>query len=75
MEEYQDRATFVHLYGPEPHPVIPGTNFDKGTLRPMPWSVVNQPLSYQERLKMVAKIVDTTHPSQVRYLYLERYTV
>ncbi|CAM9661773.1 unnamed protein product, partial [Sphacelaria rigidula] len=61
---YKDRATFVHLYGPEPHPMLPDTNFDVGTVWTSSWSVVRQPLTYQDRLNMVARIQNYTHPSQ-----------
>eukprot|EP00903_Cladosiphon_okamuranus_P005692 g5654.t1 len=65
VEAYKDRATFVHLYGPEPHPVAPGTNFDKGMPVNSYWSTVPQPTSYQERLAMVDRVRDLFHPDEV----------
>ena len=65
VDEYKNRATFVHLYGPEPHPVSPATNFDKGIQWQSFWSVVRQPRSYFERRDMAARISDVIHPAQV----------
>lgn len=67
VEEYKNRATFIHLYGPEPHPVMPGTNFDTGTVRPSYWSVVQQHRSYRDRLEMAASVRELVHPEQVRF--------
>eukprot|EP00904_Undaria_pinnatifida_P008240 jgi/Undpi1/4546/HiC_scaffold_18.g07900.m1 len=64
VDEYKNRATFVHLYGPEPHPVSPATNFDKGIQWQSFWSVVRQPRSYFERRDMAARISDVIHPAQ-----------
>lgn len=66
VNSYQDRATFVHLYGPEPHPIMPGTNFDRGSPIPNYWSTVIQQRNYEDRVKMAARIVNDTHPSQVQ---------
>ncbi|CAN0498419.1 unnamed protein product, partial [Laminaria digitata] len=49
VNEYKDRATFVHLYGPEPHPASPETNFDKGVMWQSFWSVIRQTKSYDDR--------------------------
>ena len=65
MEEYKGRATFVHLYGPEPHPVAPGTNFDHGVQVNSYWSTVRQPVTYQDRLDMVGRVRDWLHPDEV----------
>lgn len=65
MDEYKDRATFVHLYGPEPHPVAPSTNFDHGVQVNSYWSTVRQPVTYQDRLDMVGRVRDWLHPDQV----------
>ncbi|CAM9479034.1 unnamed protein product [Choristocarpus tenellus] len=65
VELYKDRATFVHLYGAEPHPMIPDTNFDSGRLLPLYWSVIRQPLTYDGRLEMARRTLDLTHPNQV----------
>lgn len=66
VETYKDRATFAHLYGAEPHPITPGTNFDWGIPIPQYWSATGQHRNYQDRLNMAAKIVATTHPEQAR---------
>ena len=65
MDEYKDRATFVHLYGPEPHPVAPGTNFDHGVQVNSFWSTVRQPTTYEDRLDMVGRVRNLLHPDQV----------
>lgn len=65
VELHKDRATFVHLYGAEPHPTIPYTNFDSGRMIPNYWSTVSQPASYDGRLDMVARIQGVTHPDEV----------
>ncbi|CAM9513374.1 unnamed protein product [Pylaiella littoralis] len=65
VESYKDRATFVHLYGPEPHPVSPDTNFDSGKVVDSYWSTVNQPKTYDERLAMIDKVKTWLHPEQV----------
>lgn len=63
VEKYKDEVHFVHLYGPEPHPLSPDVNFDVGEFMMNYWSTVRQPKTYQERLKMTAKIRDLVHPS------------
>ena len=30
VETQKDKATFVHIIGPEPHPIWPYSNFDSG---------------------------------------------
>lgn len=65
VEEYKDRATFVHMYGPEPHPATPGTNFDTGSVWQMFWSTFPQHRSYQDRLAMADRISGLVHPDQV----------
>ncbi|CAM9684421.1 unnamed protein product [Scytosiphon promiscuus] len=64
VESYKDRATFVHMYGPEPHPATPGTNFDEGSVWQMYWSVYPQHRSYQDRLAMAGRISGLLHPDQ-----------
>ncbi|CAM9792404.1 unnamed protein product [Discosporangium mesarthrocarpum] len=68
VEKFQDRATFVHLYGAEPHPLIPDKNFDSGSLLPNFWSTMRQPLTYDERADMARRVLSRTHPSQVLLL-------
>ncbi|CAM9791387.1 unnamed protein product, partial [Hapterophycus canaliculatus] len=65
VEAFKDRVTFVHLYGPEPHPTLPATNFDQGVPVNNYWSTVTQPTSYSERLAMVDRILKLLHPDQV----------
>lgn len=71
VDDYQDLATFVHLYGPEPHPALPGTNFDQGVYIPKFWSSVKQHRSYQDRVDMATDILDLIHPSQVRAMTID----
>ena len=76
VEKYQDRATFVHLYGPEPHPQMPGTNFDTGIPWQFFWSTRPQHRNYGDRVAAAEEIVDMIHPEQVndyqRYHRAER---
>lgn len=65
VEAFKDRVTFVHLYGPEPHPTLPATNFDQGIPVNSYWSTVAQPTSYPERLAMLDRVVDLLHPDEV----------
>lgn len=65
VESYKERATFVHLYGPEPHPSMPGTNFDKGITWQNYWSVFPQHQNYAERVAMAKRISDLIHPDEV----------
>lgn len=65
MDTYKDRVTFVHLYGPEPHPTAPATNFDHGVVVNSYWSTVTQPASYEQRLAMVDRVKDLMHPDEV----------
>eukprot|EP00904_Undaria_pinnatifida_P010542 jgi/Undpi1/6618/HiC_scaffold_20.g09097.m1 len=65
VESHKDRVTFVHLYGVEPHPMLPGTNFDSGGVVVNYWSTVAQPKTYEQRLAMVERIEGLTHPEQV----------
>ncbi|CAM9847656.1 unnamed protein product [Ectocarpus sp. 6 AP-2014] len=64
VEMYKDHVTFVHLYGPEPHPTTPATNFDHGVVVNSYWSTVPQPESYEQRLAMVDRVKDLMHPEQ-----------
>lgn len=65
VEAYKGQATFVHIYGPEPHPQTPATNFDKGISWQSFWSVIPQPKSYGERMSVAERIVGMIHPKQV----------
>jgi len=62
VEAYKDKVTFVHLYGPEPHPVSPDTNFDSGRQAMNYWSTVRQPRDWDSRLTMAKKITNLMHP-------------
>ena len=62
VEQYKDSVSFVHMVGPEPHPITPDTNFDSGKQLMNYWSTVRQPKTYEKRLKMAAKVAEYTHP-------------
>lgn len=66
VEDYRDDAIFVHVYGPEPHPSWPDTNFDSGNLLPNFWSIRRQTVTYGDRLEQAKKTRGITHPDQVR---------
>lgn len=70
VELYKDRATFFHMYGPEPHPQVPGTNFDKGSVWPHYWSVVQQAHSYDKRVDMANRISAVIHRDEVSSQHL-----
>jgi len=65
VESYKDTVTFVHLVGPEPHPLTPDTNFDSGKQLMNYWSTVRQAKTYDDRITMTKKVLDYTHPSQI----------
>ncbi|CAM9120761.1 unnamed protein product [Scytosiphon promiscuus] len=65
VEDYGDKATFVHVYGPEPHPAAPDLNFDSGKLLPNFWSILRQPVTYNDRVEAAKNIHSITHPDQV----------
>lgn len=66
MESNKDRAIFIHLYGAEPHPRLPDTNFDSGNGVVNFWSTRPQQLDYEARLQAAIGIRDVVHPDQVR---------
>lgn len=68
VESHGDRAIFVHMYGPEPHPVAPDINFDSGKLLQNYWSTHRQATKYEDRLQSARDIRDVTHPDQVSQL-------
>lgn len=65
MDNYGDKAIFVHVYGPEPHPAAPDLNFDAGTLLSNYWSVWRQSVTYDDRLEKASTVRSITHPDQV----------
>lgn len=65
VDDYHNLVTFVHLYGPEPHPMTPFSNFDTGVPRPQYWSIVPQAQSYSERVEMAQKIKGDLHPQTI----------
>lgn len=65
VEDYGDKAIFVHVYGPEPHPASPDLNFDSGKLLPNYWSIQRQPVTYDDRVEAARNIHSITHPDQV----------
>jgi hypothetical protein len=40
IESYGDQITFLHMIGPEPHPMWPYANFDSGSLKMNYWSTI-----------------------------------
>lgn len=66
VSSHGEKAIFVHMYGPEPHPTVPDTNFDSGTLLPNYWSVASQTLTYEGRVASAEAIRSITHPSEVQ---------
>lgn len=66
VRTYGDEAIFVHIYGPEPHPTLPDTNFDAGKQLPNYWSLTRQHTTYKERLAAAKAIRPFTHPDQVK---------
>eukprot|EP00616_Rhizochromulina_sp_CCMP1243_P007164 CAMPEP_0118966934 /NCGR_PEP_ID=MMETSP1173-20130426/4375_1 /TAXON_ID=1034831 /ORGANISM="Rhizochromulina marina cf, Strain CCMP1243" /LENGTH=246 /DNA_ID=CAMNT_0006915813 /DNA_START=22 /DNA_END=762 /DNA_ORIENTATION=- len=62
VEKYKDVVTFLHLVGPEPHPLAPDQNFDKGYVWMESWSTVRQPTNYDERLVLANKVAEYVHP-------------
>lgn len=66
VELYSERATFVHLVGPEPHPATPEANFDSGTVRMNYWSTIPQPRTYEERRKLAqTRVSPRLHPNSI----------
>ena len=62
IEKYKERVQFIHIYGPEPHPITPDVNFDSGALKLNYWSTVAQPYTYLERVNHAAMIFTYLHP-------------
>lgn len=65
VEAYKESVTFIHLVGPEPHPVTPDTNFDKGVQRMNYWSTVRQSKTHDARVTMAKKVQEYMHPSAI----------
>jgi len=65
VSKYHNDFTFVHLVGPEPHPIAPYTNFDSGTIYMSYWSTVEQPVTYSARKELTEKIEKKNHPSSI----------
>jgi hypothetical protein len=63
VEKYKDDVHFVHLVGPEPHPLSPDVNFDVGEFKMNYWSTVRQPKTMEARLAMTEKVREFIHPS------------
>jgi len=53
----KDNAIFLHLIGPEPHPLWPYANFDSGSMKMNFWSTYGQPLTFEERVTQSASRV------------------
>lgn len=65
VEAYKDQATFLHLVGPEPHPLGPDTNFDTGKQLMNYWSVVRQAKTWDDRKEMATRVAEYTHPDAI----------
>lgn len=72
VEAHGDKAIFVHVYGPEPHPAAPDRNFDSGKLLANYWSVRRQSVTYDDRLEQAKAIRSITHPDQVTRHFASR---
>lgn len=62
VEKYYDRVSFIHLYGPEPHPKRPDKNFDTGKIIEFPWSTIRNAKTWEARRTAAALIKDDIHP-------------
>ena len=62
IEKYKERVKFIHIYGPEPHPITPDLNFDSGAIKLNFWSTVAQPYTYLDRVDHAAMIFTYLHP-------------
>jgi hypothetical protein len=72
IRKWSDRVFFVHLYGPEPHPMSPDTNFDSGLVKTSYWSTVRQPRTWEDRLELARSTSEKVHPSSTFLVdYLE----
>ncbi|KAJ8609338.1 hypothetical protein CTAYLR_009284 [Chrysophaeum taylorii] len=67
VDKYVDRANFVHLMGPEPHPVTPDVNFDSGRMLMNYWSTVPQPRTWADRATLASRVAPMLHP-KARFL-------
>lgn len=65
VEKYKDQVSFVHLYGPEPHPKRPDKNFDTGKIIEFPWSTVRNAKTWDARRDSAMLIKDDLHPESL----------
>lgn len=65
VDEYADRASFVHLMGPEPHPTTPDVNFDSGKVLMNYWSTVSQPTTWSERVAIATRVKAVLHEQSI----------
>lgn len=66
IDAFKSKVTFVHMIGPEPHPIWPYANFDSGTLRMNYWSTIKQPQTFKERLALsVPKVLPYLHDDAI----------
>lgn len=65
VEKYAEQVTFLHLYGPEPHPKRPDKNFDTGKIIEFPWSTVRNAKTWTARREATEMIQDDIHPEQL----------
>lgn len=68
VEKYADSVTFVHLYGPEPHPKKPDKNFDTGMIVEFPWSTIRNAKTWIARKSAAEMIQDDLHPAELLLL-------
>ena len=68
VEKYSDQVSFVHLYGPEPHPKRPDKNFDTGKIIEFPWSTVRNSKTWDARRAAATLIQDDLHPNSLMVL-------
>lgn len=62
VEKYYDQVSFIHLYGPEPHPKRPDKNFDTGKIIEFPWSTVRNAKTWESRRSTAELVKDDIHP-------------
>lgn len=65
IETYSDSVIFIHLMGPEPHPITPDVNFDSGKTLMNYWSTVSQPRTWADRTALALRVAPLLHPSAI----------
>uniref|UniRef100_A0A7S3K7C6 Thioredoxin domain-containing protein n=1 Tax=Aureoumbra lagunensis TaxID=44058 RepID=A0A7S3K7C6_9STRA len=63
VETYANKGVrFIHLIGPEPHPITPDVNFDSGKQLMNYWSTIAQPKTWDDRLQVAQRTAALIHP-------------